>query len=158
MAKLNVGQKALLFCLPDADEKEVCLKDFLGTWVVLYFYPKDNTSGCTLEAIDFSNAIQAFYDAGAEVVGISPDSPKSHCNFRDKHNLKVKLLSDAKHEVLEKYGVWVLKKMYGRQYHGVERSTFIVRPDGIIAHVWRKVKVPGHIDAVKDMLLELQAG
>ena len=158
MAKLDEGQKAPLFCLPDADEKEVCLKDFSGKWVVLYFYPKDNTSGCTLEAIDFSNAIQAFYDSGAEIVGISPDSPKSHCNFRDKHNLKVRLLSDSKHEVLEKYGVWVLKKMYGRQYHGVERSTFIVRPDGTIAHVWRKVKVPGHIDAVKDKLLELQAG
>ena len=158
MAKLDEGQKAPLFCLPDADENEVCLKDFSGTWIVLYFYPKDNTSGCTLEAIDFSNAIQAFNDAGAEVVGISPDSPKSHCNFRDKHNLKVRLLSDAKHEVLEKYGVWVLKKMYGRQYHGVERSTFIVRPDGTIGHVWRKVKVPGHIDAVKDKLLELQPG
>jgi len=158
MAKLDEGQKAPPFCLPDADENEVCLKDFSGTWVVLYFYPKDNTSGCTLEAIDFSNAIQAFNDAGAEVVGISPDSPQSHCNFRDKHNLKVRLLSDAKHEVLETYGVWVLKKMYGRQYHGVERSTFIVRPDGTIGHVWRKVKVPGHIDAVKDKLLELQAG
>jgi peroxiredoxin Q/BCP len=158
MTNLEAGQSAVSFCLPDADENPVCLDDFTGKWIVLYFYPKDNTSGCTLEAIDFTKAMQAFTDLGAVVLGVSPDSPKSHCNFRDKHDLKVILLSDSDHDILEKYGVWALKKMYGREHYGVERSTFLIDPDGKIAHVWRKVKVPGHIDAVLGALKGLKKG
>jgi peroxiredoxin Q/BCP len=125
---------------------------------VLYFYPKDNTSGCTLEAIDFTKSIDAFEKLNGVVVGVSPDSPKSHCNFRDKHNLKVKLLSDESHDVLNQYGVWVKKSMYGKDYFGVERSTFLINPDGKVVFVWRKVKVPGHIEAVLDKIKSVQAG
>lgn len=152
---LQAGNKAVAFCLPDADGEEVCLKDFAGKWVVLYFYPKDNTSGCTLEAVNFSRQMGDFEKKGAVILGVSPDSTKSHCNFRDKHDLKIRLLSDTEHKVLEAYGVWVLKKMYGREYYGVERSTFLVNPRGEIGHVWRKVKVPGHVEAVKTTLDEL---
>jgi peroxiredoxin Q/BCP len=158
MNAIDAGRKAPEFCLPDADEKEVCLKDYFGKWIVLYFYPKDNTSGCTLEAIDFTKAVQALDDMGAVVIGVSPDSPKSHCNFRDKHDLKITLLSDAEHTVLQQYGVWVLKKMYGREYYGVERSTYLIDPEGKVAHIWRKVKVAGHVEIVKKRLQELQAG
>lgn len=155
MALLKEEDAAPLFCLPDADEKRVCLGDLQGKWVVLYFYPKDNTSGCTLEAIDFTKSIETFGKLNALVIGISPDSPKSHCHFRDEHNLKVKLLSDEKHEVLKKYGVWVKKKMYGKEYDGVERSTFLIDPDGKIVDVWRKVKVPGHIESVLQRLKKI---
>lgn len=157
MNKIAVGNEAVLFCLSDADEKKVCLNDYLGKWIVLYFYPKDNTSGCTLEAINFTQEIQKFRNLNTEIVGISPDSPKSHCAFRDKHDLKVTLLSDPDHLVLKQYGVWVLKKMYGREYYGVERSTFIIDPEGVIAAAWRKVKVEGHIQEVIVKLKNLQA-
>jgi len=122
------------------------------------FYPKDNTSGCTLEAIDFSQSKDAFAKMNAVVIGISPDSPKSHCSFREKHNIEIVLLSDTEHHVLQQYGVWVPKKMYGKEYHGVERSTFIIQPQGMIAHVWRNVQVKGHVEAVKERLYELQNG
>jgi peroxiredoxin Q/BCP len=150
------GEAAFSFCLPDANEKRVCLKDIKGQWVVLYFYPKDNTSGCTLEAIDFSKSIDAFIKLKAVVIGVSPDSPKSHCNFRDRHNLKVKLLSDENHEVMDKYAVWIKKKMYGKEYFGVERSTFLIDPSGKIVSVWRKVNVPGHIDIVLEKIKAIQ--
>lgn len=156
MDRTDVGQKAL-FCLPDGDANKVCLEDFTGKWVILYFYPKDDTSGCTIEAIDFTNAMDELSKMNAVVLGVSPDSPKSHCRFRDKHELKVTLLSDESKEVLQQYGVWVLKKMYGREYYGVERSTFLVNPKSEIAHVWRKVKVAGHVEAVKQRLHELQS-
>ncbi len=155
MAELKAGDLAPEFCLPDADEKEVCLKDFRGKWVVLYFYPKDNTSGCTREAIDFTEHLEEIEKLGAVVLGVSPDSTKSHVKFREKHNLKVTLLSDPEHKVLEMYGVWQLKKMYGREYYGVVRSTFLIDPDGKIAHIWRKVKVKGHVDDVINRLKEL---
>ncbi len=156
MNEIAVGKEAALFCLPDADEQNVCLNDYSGKWVVLYFYPKDNTSGCTLEAINFTQEIQKFKDLDAEVIGVSPDSPKSHCAFRDKHDLKVTLLSDSDHHVLEGYGVWVLKKMYGKEYYGVERSTFIIDPKSTVSAVWRKVKVDGHIQEVLEKLKTLQ--
>ena len=156
MSDVKTGKMAPDFCLPDSDEKKICLNDLKGKWVVLYFYPKDNTSGCTLEAIDFTKEIKTFQDLNTMIFGISPDSPQSHCNFRDKHELKVTLLSDPDHTVLETYGVWVLKKMYGREYFGVERSTFLIDPDGKIAHIWRKVKVPGHILEVKEKLILLK--
>lgn len=149
-------EKAKPFCLPDADGERVCIEDYEGKWVVLYFYPKDNTSGCTLEAVTFSGLKDEFERMNAVILGVSPDSPKSHCKFRDKHDLTIRLLSDEDHQVAEKYGVWVLKKMYGKEYHGIERSTFIIDPEGRIAESWRKVKVDGHGEAVLDRLKELK--
>jgi peroxiredoxin Q/BCP len=154
---LDTGDKAHVFCLPDKDKKEVCLEDFKGKWVILYFYPKDNTSGCTMEAIHFTNARKDFGKLNAIILGISPDSPESHCKFYDKHELGITLLSDAEHEVLESYGVWQKKKMYGREFRGVVRSTFLIDPKGKIRGVWRKVKVAGHVEEVKKALQELSA-
>jgi len=151
---LETGQQAPAFCLPDSNGQSVCLKKLRGKWIVLYFYPKDNTSGCTLEAITFSEQIAQFESLNAVILGVSPDSQKSHCNFRDKHDLKVTLLSDSEKNVLQQYGVWVKKSMYGREYMGVERSTFLIDPDGKIAEVWKKVKVKGHIEAVLETLKE----
>ncbi len=148
MKELKEGMKAPEFCLPDANEKTHCLKDFSGKWIVLYFYPKDNTSGCTKEAVGFTESRKQFEELNAVIIGISPDSPKSHAKFIDKHNLSILLLSDPEHKVLKEYGVWQKKKMYGREYMGVVRSTFIITPDGKIAAIWRKVKVKGHIDEV----------
>ncbi len=156
MSKLKVGDQTPDFCLPDQDEREVCLKDFRGKWVILYFYPKDNTSGCTREAIDFTEHLEEIESLGAVVLGVSPDSVKSHVKFREKHNLKVTLLSDPEHKVLETYGAWQLKKMYGREYYGVVRSTFLIDPEGKIAYIWPKVKVKGHIEAVIEKLKDLK--
>jgi len=154
--KVKVGEKAPEFCLLDKDENEVCLKDYLGKWIVLYFYPKDNTKGCTIEAIDFTSQIDEFSKLGAEILGISPDSTKSHQKFTDKHELKVRLLSDVDHDMLEKYGVWQEKSMYGNTYFGVVRSTILVDPKGTIAEIWEKVKVANHVESVKNKLVELQ--
>jgi peroxiredoxin Q/BCP len=144
------------FCLPDQDGNQVCLKDFSGKWVVLYFYPKDMTKGCTLEAIDFSSALPEFNQMNAVILGVSPDSVERHQKFRAKEDLKVTLLSDPDHTVLEQYGVWQLKKMYGREYYGVVRSTFLINPETMIVHSWPKVRVKGHVEAVKTKLHELQ--
>lgn len=145
---LQEGDTAPGFELPRDGGENVQLSDFNGKPVIVYFYPKDDTSGCTKEAIGFSQAIAAFNEAGAEVIGISPDSVKSHDKFRDKHDLKVILLSDEEKQAIEAYGVWVEKKMYGRTYMGVDRSTFLIDGDGKIRRIWRKVKVPGHVDEV----------
>ena len=147
---------APLFCLPDYEANQVCLEKLKGKWIVLYFYPRDNTPGCTLEAIDFTRSLNQFAERDTIVLGVSPDSPKSHCRFRDKHNLKVILLSDVNHSVSEQYGVWALKKLAGKIYYGVIRSTFIIDPDGRIKAYWKKVKVPGHVDDVFDKLRHLQ--
>ncbi len=155
MKEVKEGVKAPAFCLKDAEEKTHCLKDFSGKWVVLYFYPKDNTSGCTREAVGFTEMKEEFEKLGAEIVGISPDSPKSHRRFIEKHSLGILLLSDPEHEVLTKYGVWQKKKMYGREYMGVVRSTFLISPDGKVAAIWRKVKVKGHVEEVLNKLKEL---
>ncbi len=153
MAKsLEVGDKAPEFCLLDENNKRVCLKDFRGKWLVLYFYPKDNTSGCTKEAVDFSQHMKDFKKMDAVIIGISPDSPKSHSNFIQKHNLKIVLLSDTEHTVLQKYGVWQKKKMYGREYFGVVRTTYVIDPQGQIVTQWKKVRVPGHVTEVKNSL------
>ncbi|KPK70673.1 peroxiredoxin [candidate division WOR_3 bacterium SM23_60] len=151
---LKLGKKAPEFCLPDKDEKKVCLKDYKGKWVVLYFYPKDNTSGCTKEAVDFTAHLKDFTKMDAVVVGISPDSTKSHANFVAKHKLKVILLSDPDHAALKKYGVWQKKKLYGREFFGVVRTTYMIDPKGKIVHVWDKVKVAGHATEVKAALGE----
>jgi len=151
-----LDEKATDFCLPNQDDEEVCLNDFSGKWVVLYFYPKDNTKACTLEAIDFTNYLKEFEGLNASIIGVSPDSVKSHQNFIKKHDLKITLLSDPEHSVLEKYGVWQKKKMYGREYFGVVRSTFIIDTKGYIKNAWRKVRVKGHVEQVKQKLTELQ--
>ena len=153
---VEIGKKAPEFCLPDQDGNEVCLKDFRGKWVVLYFYPKDNTSGCTREAIDFTENLKDFEELDAVVLGVSKDSVKSHKNFMEKHGLKITLLSDPEHKVIEAYGAWKLKKRYGREYFGTERSTFLIDPDGIVRFIWRNVKVKGHVEEVKNKLKELK--
>ncbi len=154
--KVKVGDKAPIFCLFNKDENKVCLKDLIGKWVVLYFYPKDNTKGCTIEAIDFTAQLSEFSKLGAVVLGISPDSTTSHQKFTDKHELKVQLLSDTEHTVLEKYGIWQEKSMYGRTYFGVVRSTILIDPKGKIAEIWEKVRVAQHVESVKNRLIELQ--
>ena len=146
---VDVGDKAPDFPLPDHRGTNVRLSDHLGKWVVLYFYPKDNTSGCTKEALAFTELKSKFDSLDAVILGVSPDSVESHHKFREKHALTVRLLSDPEHKVLEQYGVWQLKKMYGREYHGVVRSTFLIDPEGKVAEVWRRVKVKGHAEAVR---------
>ncbi len=153
---VKVGQKAPSFELPDQDGKRVSLDDLKGRWAVLYFYPKDNTPGCTTEACEFTEGIQAFKDLDAVVLGCSPDSPESHRKFIAKHDLRLRLLSDPEHEVMERYGAWGEKKMYGRTSQGVIRSTVVIDPEGRVAHHWPKVKAAGHADAVKRKLEELR--
>jgi peroxiredoxin Q/BCP len=153
---IKVGDKAPDFFLPHREGKNSALADFKGKWIVLYFYPKDNTPGCSREAAEFSTTFPEFRAMNAVVVGISPDSPQSHAKFAGKYNLKHMLLSDEKHDVLERYGVWQLKKMYGREFYGVVRSTFIISPEGTVSYIWRRVKVDGHVEEVKSKLKELQ--
>ncbi len=150
------GDPAPDFALPGADGNTVKLSSLSGGFTVIYFYPKDNTSGCTKEALDFSALKPEFEKLGAKVIGISPDGAKSHEKFRTKHALDVILLSDEQKAVIEAFGVWTQKKMYGRAYMGVERSTFLVGPDGKIAQCWRSVKVPGHAAEVLDALKKRQ--
>jgi peroxiredoxin Q/BCP len=148
MADLKPGDAAPDFDLPTDGAGRVTLAELKGQTVVLYFYPKDDTSGCTAEAVGFSEMRQQFDDAGAVVIGVSKDSPSSHDKFKSKHELTVKLASDESGEMLERYGVWVEKSMYGRKYMGIDRATFLIGPDGAIKQVWRKVKVPGHVAEV----------
>jgi peroxiredoxin Q/BCP len=143
-----VGKKAPEFTLAGSNGKDVSLKDFKGKTVVVYFYPKDDTPGCTREACDFRDASRKFTTAKAVVLGVSPDSLKSHDKFIGKFDLPFTLLSDPDHAVAEKYGVWVEKSMYGRKYMGIERSTFVIGPDGKLKAAYRKVKVDGHADEV----------
>jgi thioredoxin-dependent peroxiredoxin len=145
---LDIGDAAPGFDLPADGGGRVALAALKGKKVVLYFYPKDDTSGCTAEAIAFHGLKSQFEAAGAVVVGVSPDSVKSHDKFKAKYELGFPLASDESKTMLEAYGVWTEKSMYGRKYMGVERSTFLVDGAGKIAQVWRKVKVPGHADAV----------
>ncbi|RTZ93219.1 MAG: thioredoxin-dependent thiol peroxidase [Deltaproteobacteria bacterium] len=138
---VETGDKAPDFTLPDQDGNEVSLKDFSGKWVVLYFYPKDNTSGCTKEAIDFTALKGDFGALGAVILGVSPDSPERHRGFIEKHGLGITLLSDTEKSVMKEYGAWGIKKSYGKETEGVIRSTFLISPDGKVEEVWRKVKV-----------------
>lgn len=138
------GQKAPAFSLPADDGSTISPSTFAGKKIVLYFYPKDDTPGCTVEAIAFSAQKAAFEKANTVVLGVSKDSIKAHCKFRDKHNLTVRLLSDETGEMLEAYGVWVEKKQYGRTYMGIARTTYLIDEKGVIAKVWQKVKVDGH--------------
>jgi len=148
MTELTTGQEAPQFELPISSTESLKLADYRGKFVVLYFYPKDDTSGCTTEGIDFTARRAAFEAADAVVIGISPDSCKSHDKFKAKHALDVILVADEERKAIEAYGVWVEKSMYGRKYMGVERTTYLIDRDGKIAKVWTKVKVPGHAEEV----------
>lgn len=145
---LTTGAMAPSFSLPATDGKTVTLESLRGRKVALYFYPKDNTSGCTREAQEFQALRKEFEKADTEIVGVSPDSLKSHDKFRSKHGLEFTLVSDEAKGMLEAYGVWVEKSMYGRKYMGVERTTVLIDRDGRIARIWNKVKVPGHAKEV----------
>jgi peroxiredoxin Q/BCP len=147
-AVLQPGDKAPEFVLPNDEGGDIRLSDFAGRPVVLYFYPKDDTSGCTSEAKAFTAAQEQFDALGAVVVGVSKDSAKSHGKFRQKHGLSVRLGADVDGDVVQRYGVWVEKSMYGRKYMGIERATFLIDGSGVIRMVWRKVSVTGHADAV----------
>ncbi len=148
MAELNPGDPAPPFDLPADGGGRARLADYAGKSVVLYFYPKDDTSGCTTEAQAFTALAPQFADKGAVVVGVSKDSPKSHDKFKSKYGLDVTLASDEDTAVMQSYGVWVEKSMYGRKYMGAERATFLIGQDGAIRQAWRNVKVPGHAEAV----------
>ncbi|MBY0561788.1 peroxiredoxin [Hyphomicrobium sp.] len=151
------GKKAPDFSLPDDNGGEVRLSKLKGRLVVLYFYPKDDTSGCTQEAKDFSCLAEEFAAAGADVIGISPDSAKSHQKFKTKHDLSVRLAADEQKETATAYGVWVEKSMYGRKYMGVERSTFLIDKSGKLLRSWRKVRVPGHAEEVLEVVKALNS-
>jgi peroxiredoxin Q/BCP len=159
MTTLSAGQKAPDFNLPrDTTKPEagdhLSLADFAGHKVVLYFYPKDDTSGCTKEAIEFNGLQKDFAAAGTQIVGISADSVASHNKFKTKYDLDFALISDEQHAMLNAYGVWVEKSMYGRKYMGIERTTILINRDGTVAQVWSKVKVPGH---AAEVLMAAQA-
>ena len=165
---LEIGTQAPEFCIPNQDEVEICLRDLKGKWIVLYFYPKDNTTGCSTPAYDFTQAEPQFDDLDAVILGISPDSCKKHRNFIIKKNLDITLLSDEDKTVCSLYGVWQQKKMAGHEYMGIVRTTYLIDPTGIISAVWNKVrvrikkKIDGnlvellHVDNVKDELIKLQ--
>ncbi len=153
ITSVQIGTPAIPFNLPDQNGKKVNLSDYTGKWVVVYFYPKDDTPGCTIEAKDFTTLE---FEKLAVVVGISPDSTESHCDFIAKYNLNVKLLSDPEHKVIEEYGAWQLKNNFGREYYGVVRSTFLIDPQGNIAHIWTKVTADGHALEVLNKLKSMQ--
>ncbi len=154
---IEVGSQAPEFCLPNQDDVEICLRDLRGKWVVLYFYPKDNTPGCTTEACEFTEVEPEFSDMDAVILGVSADSTQKHRNFIDKKSLGITLLSDESTQMMQEYGVWQLKKNYGREYMGIVRSTYIIDPEGKVAEVWEKVRVKEHVANVKARLKELQA-
>jgi thioredoxin-dependent peroxiredoxin len=155
---LDVGAKAPNFTLPDQDGRAVSLSGFAGAWVVLYFYPKDDTPGCTTEACEFTEGFAAFAGLDAVVLGCSADSPESHRKFIAKHGLKVRLLSDADHAVMRSYGAWGEKSTYGRTSEGVIRSTVLVDPQGTVAFHWPSVTAAGHAEKVRAKLAELRRG
>jgi peroxiredoxin Q/BCP len=145
---ISEGDRAPVFTLPGAGMEKISLAKFKGKKVVLYFYPKDDTSGCTKESIEFNELKDKFARAGTLVIGLSPDPVAKHVKFQEKYNLNQPLASDESKETLLAYGVWIEKSMYGRKYMGVERSTFLIDEKGKIAKIWRKVKVPGHAEEV----------
>ena len=152
---LDSGDRAPAFTLADDTGNQVALSDFEGRPVVLYFYPKDNTSGCTAEACDFRDNWARVQAKGVVVLGVSPDSQRSHERFREKHELPFPLLVDEDHAVAEAYGAWGKKKMYGKTYEGIIRSTFLIGADGMVARTWSGVKVKGHVDEVMEELEQI---
>ncbi|MGQ0526885.1 MAG: thioredoxin-dependent thiol peroxidase [Alphaproteobacteria bacterium] len=155
MSPAETGNKAPDFILPRDGGGEISLAQFKGQTVVLYFYPKNDTPGCTQESCDFRDALADFGTLNAQVIGISKDSVKSHDKFRDKYSLNFPLASDEEGHTCEDYGVWMEKSMYGKKYMGIDRSTFLIDKDGKIAQAWRGVKVPDHVNAVKKTLKNL---
>ncbi len=165
---LKIDDTAPEFCIPNQDEVEICLRDLAGKWIILYFYPKDNTPGCTTEACDFSSDNEHFEDLNGVILGVSPDSPKSHKKFIENKSLEITLLSDEDKKICEAYGVWQMKKFMGREFMGVVRTTFIIDPAGKIAAVFENVNVRKtksvkgekiqilHSDMVKETLIKLQ--
>ena len=148
MTELKIGDRAPDFSLPADGGDTISLSDYKGRYLVLYSYPKDSTPGCTTEAIDFTAHLADFEANNAAVVGVSKDSVKRHDNFINKNDLGIRLISDAESDMIERYGLWVEKKLYGRTYMGIERATFLIGPDGTIRQIWRKVRVKGHAEAV----------
>ena len=166
---LEIGSIAPDFCTPNQDDVEICSRDLSGKWIVLYFYPKDLTPGCTTQACDFTQSLPQFEDLDAIILGVSPDDSEKHRKFIEKKELEITLLADTEKKMCEDYGVWQLKKFMGKEYMGVVRTTFIIDPDGKIAAIWDKVNVRKkktvkgekieilHVDEVKAKLEELQS-
>nr|VFK00993.1 MAG: peroxiredoxin Q/BCP [Candidatus Kentron sp. H]VFK01048.1 MAG: peroxiredoxin Q/BCP [Candidatus Kentron sp. H]VFK04923.1 MAG: peroxiredoxin Q/BCP [Candidatus Kentron sp. H] len=154
--KIEIGGKAPYFTLSDENQQPVSLDDLLGKWVVLYFYPRDNTPGCTTEACEFTDSLAQFEQLDAVVIGCSPDDAERHRKFIAKHQLKIKLLSDPDHEVMKRYGAWGEKNMYGKKRDGVIRSTVLIDPTGRVAHHWRQIRAAGHANNVHKKLAELR--
>lgn len=154
---VELGQKAPEFCLPNQDDVEICLRDLKGKWIVLYFYPRDNTPGCTTEACEFTEAMPDFSDLNGVILGVSADSTKKHRNFIEKKELGITLLSDESTNMMQEYGVWQLKKNYGKEYMGIVRTTLIIDPDGVVQALWEKVRVKEHVAKVKEELERLQS-
>jgi peroxiredoxin Q/BCP len=157
-APVEKGDKLPAFKLPTDDGGSISPAELAGRPAVIYFYPKDDTPGCTTQAKDFTSLAAKFEAAGVSVIGISPDSLKKHQKFRDKHDLAVRLAADEDHAVAEKFGVWIEKSMYGRKYMGIDRSTFLIDAKGRVAEVWRKVKVSGHAEEVLAAARKLATG
>ena len=151
------GKKAPAFTLADENGEKVRLSDLAGNWVVLYFYPRDDTPGCTVEACDFTSGLKSFERLGAKVYGCSPDTAESHQKFIKKFKLKIHLLSDPAHKVMEKYGAWGEKNMYGNITLGVIRSTVLINPKGKVAKHWKRVKTRGHAESVRKVLEDAQS-
>ena len=155
---IEVGKKAPAFTLPDHEGKNMSLGALKGQWVVIFFYPRDNTPGCTKEACEFTAGLKQFEKYGAVVFGCSPDTAESHRRFIEKHKLTVSLLTDENHRVMTRYGAWGEKTMYGRKTEGVIRSTVLIDPQGKVAHHWPRVRAAGHADQVRKKLEKLQGG
>ncbi len=149
---IKIGDKLPSFAIPNQHDVTVSSDQLKSHWAVLYFYPKDNTPGCTQESCDFRDSNSRLKKLGCTVFGISKDSSKSHTNFISKYNFPFDLLSDADGKLCDAFGVWVEKSMYGKKYFGIERSTFLINPTGEVAHIWRKVSVKGHVDDVLKVL------
>ncbi len=154
---IEVGKKAPDFALQNQDGETVRLSDYAGKRVVLYFYPKDMTPGCTNQACDFRDNYEQFKDLNTVILGVSPDPIERHQKFIDKHELPFPLLADTEQEVAKLYDVWKLKKMFGKEFYGIERSTFIIDEEGIVRKIWRKVRVKGHIDETIQFIQEEMA-
>jgi peroxiredoxin Q/BCP len=154
---IKIDDKAPEFCLKNQDDIEICLRDLKGKWIVLYFYPRDNTPGCTTEACDFTEAAPDFSDLDAVILGVSADTTKKHRSFIEKKELGITLLSDEDTSMMQEYGVWQLKKNYGKEYMGIVRTTFIINPEGIVKAVFEKVRVKEHVAKVQAELVRLKS-
>lgn len=152
---IKIDEKAPEFCLPNQDDIEICLRDLRGKWIILYFYPKDSTPGCTTEACEFTEAAPDFSELDAIIIGVSADSTKRHRNFIEKQELGITLLSDEDTSMMQTYGVWQLKKNYGKEYMGIVRTTLIINPEGVVKALWENVRVKEHVAKVQAELERL---